>query len=92
VWKKKRSDDTRKNMSDAPSTSQEIEVFDLRSVFFLFTSEQNKKPAEKTTTSYNSINETARALNIHKSVIDKYFSRNQTKPYKGKYTFNKIDS
>ena len=64
-------------MSAAQFTSQAIEVTDLQ---------------EKITTSYNSINETARALKIHKSVIDKYFSRNQTKPYKDKYTFNKIDS
>ena len=64
-------------MSDASSTSQTIEVTDLQ---------------EKTMISYNSINEAARVLNIHKSVIDKYFSRNQQKPYKGKYTFNKIDS
>ena len=74
---KKCSDDTRKKMSDASSTSQTIEVTDLQ---------------EKTMISYNSINEAARVLNIHKSVIDKYFSRNQQKPYKGKYTFNKIDS
>jgi len=74
---KKCSDDTRKKMSAAQSTSQAIEVTDLQ---------------EKTMTSYNSINEAARVLNIPKSVIDKYFSRNQTKPYKDKYTFNKIDS
>jgi len=71
----KRSDDTRKNMSAAQSTSQAIEVTDLQ---------------EKTTTSYNSINEAARALNINKLVIDKYFSRNQTKPYKNRYNFKKL--
>jgi len=42
------------------------------------------------TTSYNSINEAARALNIDKSVIVKYFTNNQKKPYKGQYTFKKI--
>ena len=42
------------------------------------------------TTYYDSISEAARALNIHKSVIDNYFSRNQKKPYKGQYIFNKI--
>jgi hypothetical protein len=43
------------------------------------------------TKTYDSIHEAARALNINKSVIDMYFSRNQVKPYKGKYIFNKID-
>jgi hypothetical protein len=28
--------------------------------------------------------------NIFSSVIGKYFSRNQKKPYKDKYTFNKV--
>jgi len=55
--------------------AQQIEVVDLQ---------------EKTTTTYYSIREAVRALNIHKSVIDKYFSRNQEKPYKGRYTFKKI--
>ena len=41
------------------------------------------------TTYYNSISEAAKALNIHKSVISKYFSNNQQKPYKGQYTFTK---
>jgi hypothetical protein len=41
----KRSNDTRKKMSAAQSTSQQIEVFDLE---------------DKTTTSYNSISEAAR--------------------------------
>jgi len=36
-------------------------------------------------TSYDSKSAAARALNIHKSVIDNYFSRNQQKPYKGQY-------
>ena len=43
------------------------------------------------TTTYESICEAARALNIpsHKS-ISKYFSNNQQKPYKGQYIFKKI--
>jgi hypothetical protein len=45
----------------AGKSSQKIEVFDFE---------------EKTTTSYNSKSEAARALNIHKSVIDLYFIRN----------------
>jgi len=53
--------------------SQLIEVFDLE---------------EKTTTSYNSFSEAARALNLpsHK-VIFNYILRNQKKPYKVRYTF-----
>ena len=42
------------------------------------------------TTSYDSMSEAARALNIDKSVINKYFSNNQQKPYKARYTFKKI--
>jgi hypothetical protein len=60
--------------TNSQSTSQVIEVFDLE---------------EKTTTTYNSIGEAARALNIYQSVIVKYFARNQQKPYKGRYTFSK---
>jgi len=40
-------------------------------------------------TSYDSMSEAARALNINKSVINLYFTRNQQKPYKGQYTFKK---
>jgi len=43
-----------------------------------------------TTTTYDSISEAARALNINKSVINLYFIRNQQKPYKGIYTFKKV--
>ena len=39
---------------------------------------------------YNSISEAAKALNISHTIIVIYFSRNQTKPYKGQYTFKKI--
>jgi len=58
----------------AGSPSQAIEVF-------------NKDNNQ--TTTYDSICEAARALNITQAVITKYFSRNQKKPYKGQYTFNK---
>jgi len=54
---------------------QSIEVSDLQ---------------EKTTTSYNSIGEAARALNINNGTISKYFANDQTKPYKGKYIFKRI--
>jgi len=58
-----------------PSNRNKIKVFDLQ---------------EKTTTSYNSISEAARALKINKAIIALYFSRNQQKPYKGIYTFKKL--
>ena len=44
--------------SGAGKPSQQIEVTDIKN---------------NTTTSYDSIGEAARALHIHKSVIDKYF-------------------
>jgi hypothetical protein len=55
--------------------SQVIEVIDIKN---------------NTTTSYDSISEASKALKIHQTVIGKYFSRNQNKPYKGKYTFKKL--
>ena len=61
--------------SGAGKPSQQIEVTDIKN---------------NTTTSYNSIHEAARALNIHQTVIVKYFARNQQKPYKGLYTFKKL--
>jgi len=61
--------------SQNQSNSQEIQVLDEKT---------NK------TTTYNSIHEAARALNINKSVIDNFFIRNQQKPYKGQYTFKKL--
>jgi group I intron endonuclease len=86
------SDETKKKISDANkgeknpmfnqpkpegsgSPSQQIEVTD------------NKN---NQTTTYDSINEAARALNIHPARIVMYFSRNQKKPYKGQYTLKKI--
>ena len=70
------SDETRKKISDAQPTSQVIEVFDLE---------------EKTKTTYNSIREAARALNLpNHSIISHYIQRNQKKPYKGQYTFKKL--
>jgi group I intron endonuclease len=90
MFGKNHSDDTKKKISDAlvgnankkgkPKSegagrpSQAIEVVDIKN---------------NITTSYDSIREAARTLNIRKSVISEYFSRNQQKPYKGIYTFNK---
>ena len=80
----KHSDETKKIISEskkgkprpsgAGSPSQTIEVTDI---------------TNDTTTSYDSKSAAARALNINKSVIDNYFSRNQQKPYKGQYIFIK---
>jgi len=87
------SDETRTIMSDAKKgennpnygeprpegagrPSQKIEVID------------NKN---NQTTTYDSIREAAKALNINQTVIVKYFSRNQKNPYKGQYTFKKIE-
>ena len=52
--------------------SQQIEVTDIKN---------------NQTTTYDSIRAAARALNIYKSRILKYFSNNQQNPYKGQYTF-----
>ncbi|KAG0122708.1 hypothetical protein HOY82DRAFT_641441 [Tuber indicum] len=79
------SDESKTKISDAkkgkPRTegagklSQKIEVVD-------------KNTNEITV--YSSICETARALNISHTIIVKYFTNNQKKPYKGRYTFTKI--
>lgn len=39
------------------------------------------------TTVYESMTSAAKALNISKSVISKFLSKNQQKPYKKKYVF-----
>jgi len=62
-------------LEGADKPSQQIEVFDLQ---------------EKTTTSYNSMSEAARTLDIRWKYIKNYFVCNQQKPYKDRYTFNKI--
>ena len=55
--------------------SQQIEVTDIKN---------------NQTTTYDSIREAARALNIDHTRIVKYFSNNQQNPYKGQYTFKKF--
>lgn len=70
------SDETKSKISDAMPTSIKIEVTDI---------------TNNNTTSYDSISEAARALNINKAIIAMYFSRNQQKPYKGIYTFKKVN-
>jgi hypothetical protein len=87
------SDETRKKMSDTHKKIDNsgrfktgennpnygklitVEVFDL---------ELNTK------TTFGSISEAARALNINQKTISNYFIRNQKKPYKGRYVFTKI--
>jgi hypothetical protein len=59
----------------AGSPSQAIEVIDKK----------NNK-----TTTYDSINEAAIALDIKRSRISMYFKNNQVSPYKGQYIFKKI--
>jgi hypothetical protein len=41
-------------------------------------------------TTYNSVREAARALNIDRKTISNYFKNNQIKPYKKRYVFTKI--
>jgi hypothetical protein len=43
-------------------------------------------------TSYPSMRVAAQSLNIKHSVISSFLSRNQSKPYKGKYIFQAIKS
>jgi DNA invertase Pin-like site-specific DNA recombinase len=62
--------------SEAGKPSQQIEVTDIKN---------------NITTSYNSISEAARTLNINNATIVKYFSNNQQSPYKGRYTFKKLN-
>jgi len=81
----KHTEETKQKMSEAHvghkraegagRPSQSIEVFDLK---------------EDTTTTYDSIREAARALNIRQTRISEFFIRNQLKPYKGRYIFSKV--
>jgi hypothetical protein len=45
-----------------------------------------------TKTIYDSMRETARALNISQARISNYFLRNQIKPINGRYVFKKFDT
>lgn len=42
------------------------------------------------TTTYDSMREAARALDLPRSSITDYFKQNQVKPYKGRYIFTKV--
>lgn len=63
-----------KSCLNIPRDKHEIEVLDVKN---------------NITTAYNSINEAAKILNIPHSTIVNYFNRNQVKPYKSIYVFNK---
>jgi len=54
--------------------NQKIQVFDKKT---------------NLTTTYESIREAARALDMESSIISRYFKNNQQKPYKGRYIFQK---
>jgi len=71
-------------MSDAKKGQPRVEGAGRPSQQIEVTDKKNNK-----TTTYDSIREAARALNIPYSAITMYFNRNQTKPYKDKYTFKK---
>jgi group I intron endonuclease len=92
MFGKNHSDESKKIMSDAKKgennprfgkprpagsgkSSQQIEVTDIKN---------------NTTTTYNSMCEATRALNINQASIFMYFKNNQQKPYKAKYTFKKL--
>jgi group I intron endonuclease len=70
---RKHSIETCLKIRNSQPNSKKIEVTDLET---------------KITTSYNSICEAAKALNIKQCIISGYFSRNQSKPYKGRYVFS----
>jgi hypothetical protein len=73
----KHSEETRNKMKGRkhPNT-QIIEVLDL------YTNEKSY---------YNSMLAASKALNIHPATISNYLSRNQTKPFKDRYIFKKVD-
>jgi len=61
----------------AGKPSQQIEVTDI---------------TNNTTTSYDSMSEAARALNLpNLNIISNYIKNNQQKPYKGIYIFKKVN-
>ena len=86
MYGKNHTDESKTIMSDAKKgkarpegagkPSQQIEVTDIKN---------------NTTTSYDSINEAAIALNLPSyRIISNYIKNNKQKPYKGIYTFKKV--
>jgi len=81
------SDDTKKIMSEVKKGKPKIEGSGTGRPYQaieVFNKENNQ------TTTYDSISEAARALNISQSTITNYILRSQQKPYKGIYTFKKV--
>jgi group I intron endonuclease len=65
-----------KKVEGSGKPSQQIEVTDIKN---------------NQATTYDSINEAAKALNLPShSIISNYIQRNQKKPYKGRYNFKKV--
>ena len=76
LYNKNHSDETKAKMSLAKIDSMvPIEVFDLET---------------QIKTIYPSINAAAKALNVHKSSITRYFSKKSLKPFKGRYELKKL--
>ncbi len=71
---KTQSKETKGKISLSRTDNIKVEVTDLET---------------KITTTFHSMGAATSALNIPKSIITKYFARNQQKPYKGRYVFRK---
>jgi hypothetical protein len=83
----KHSDKTKQKISEAKKGQPKIEGSGKASQAIEVTDIKNN-----TTTSYNSISEATRALNLPNfQVISNYILRNQQNPYKGRYTFKKVN-
>ena|SRR5882762_3832357 len=68
------SEETKAKISASQPNSHKIQVLDL---------------SKNITLSYASIREAGRALKINQKCISQYFTKNQKKPYKGRYVFKK---
>lgn len=86
MFGKNHSDESKQIMSDAKKGQPKVEGSGKPSqAIAVIDSELN------ITTLYNSFHEAARALNLPSyRIIANYIKNNQTKPYKGRYTFKKI--
>jgi hypothetical protein len=80
------SDETRQKMSDAQKAMDRTGENHPKSQKIVVTDLETKEPPK----TFDSISAASRALNINQSSIVYYFSNNQQKPYKGRYTFTKV--
>jgi len=85
MYGKTLSDDIKTKISDTKKSKPKVEGAGRPSQQIEVTDNKNN-----TTTSYDSMGEAARALDIRGEAIKNYFANNQQKPYKGRYTFKKI--